>query len=97
MASYLKSRDLHFKLATSNPGTCGPCQQFAPTFATAAAKLEPKVRFIKVDTESAQPLALRYNIRSIPPLLIIKDGQEVARQAGTMPGQMFEQWLAQFT
>ena len=63
---------------------CGPCRQMAPAFEQAAAQLEPQVRLVKVDTEAAQSLGARFNIRSIPTLALFYQGQEVARQAGAM-------------
>ncbi|MGB0239044.1 MAG: thioredoxin TrxC [Cycloclasticus sp.] len=74
-------------------GWCGPCKSFAPTFDQAIKKLEPKARFAKLDTENEQKLAARFQIRSIPTLLVMKNGKEVARQAGVMSLSQFEQWL----
>lgn len=75
---------------------CGPCKAFAPTFAEAAQKLDTKIRFAKLDTEAEQSLAAQFNIRSIPTLVIMKGGREVARQSGAMPGAQFEAWLAEY-
>lgn len=76
---------------------CGPCVQFAPTFEQASARWEPKLRFVKLETEAEQALAQRYAIRSIPTLMVFQDGQEIARQSGAMSGQAFDQWLRQVT
>jgi thioredoxin 2 len=56
----------------------------APAYAQAAQRLEPEVRVAKLNTEEAQQLAARYNIRSIPTLALFSGGREVARQAGAM-------------
>ena len=61
---------------------CGPCQAMAPAFAAAARILEPEMRLVKVDTEAEQGLAARYAIRSIPTLIMLKGGRELARIAG---------------
>ncbi|MDD2720246.1 MAG: thioredoxin TrxC [Gallionella sp.] len=71
---------------------CGPCRMMAPAFAQAAATLEPRMRLAKLDTEQAQPLAARYNIRSIPTLALFKSGQEVARQSGALDARSIVQW-----
>ncbi|MDO9011978.1 MAG: thioredoxin TrxC [Gallionella sp.] len=63
---------------------CGPCKMMGPAFIQAAAQLEPAIRLAKLNTEQAQELAGRYNIRSIPTLALFKGGREVARQAGAM-------------
>ncbi|MDM0087404.1 MULTISPECIES: thioredoxin TrxC [unclassified Variovorax] len=71
---------------------CGPCRQMAPGFETAAAKLEPRVRLAKVDTEAVPALGARFNIRSIPTLALFKGGREIARQAGAMGSADIVRW-----
>jgi thioredoxin 2 len=61
---------------------CGPCRMMAPAFEQAAAQLEPRMRLARVNTEEAQQLAARFNIRSIPTLALFVNGWEVTRQAG---------------
>ena len=61
---------------------CGPCRMMAPAYEQAAALLEPHVRVAKLNTEEAQSISARFNIRSIPTLALFVDGKEVARQAG---------------
>jgi len=61
---------------------CGPCRMMAPAFEQAAQLLEPQVRLAKLNTEEAQGIAARFNIRSIPTLALFVGGKEVARQAG---------------
>lgn len=71
---------------------CGPCRQMASGFEAAAAKLEPHVRFAKVDTEAVPTLGTRFNIRSIPTLALFKGGREIARQAGAMGPADIVRW-----
>jgi len=71
---------------------CGPCRQMAPAFEQAAAQLEPHVRVAKVNTEEAQNLAARFNIRSIPTLALFVNGREVARQPGAMGAADIVRW-----
>lgn len=75
---------------------CGPCKMMAPVFTQAAGELEPAVRLAKVDTEQAQDIAARFNIRSIPTLAVFKNGREVTRQAGAMDLRSLTQWARQF-
>ncbi|WBY01791.1 thioredoxin domain-containing protein [Ramlibacter tataouinensis] len=63
---------------------CGPCRMMAPAYDQAAGLLEPDIRVAKLDTEQAQALAARLNIRSIPTLSLYVGGREVARQPGAM-------------
>ncbi|SDR63497.1 thioredoxin [Rhizobiales bacterium GAS113] len=71
---------------------CGPCRAMAPIFEKAAARLEPEVRLTKVDSDAAPDLAARFAVRSIPTLLLIRHGQEMARTAGVMPLDQFIVW-----
>ncbi len=72
---------------------CGPCRQMAPAYAQAAAQLEPQVRVAKVDTEAVPNLGTRFQIRSIPTLMLFKGGREVARQAGAMGTADIVRWV----
>jgi thioredoxin 2 len=74
---------------------CGPCRMMAPTFASAAAELEPGLRLGKLDTEAEQAIAARFAVRSIPSLVLIHKGREVARTAGAMPRAQLLQWARQ--
>jgi thioredoxin 2 len=71
---------------------CGPCKMMAPAYQQAASQLEPHMRVVKVDTEQAQDLAARYQIRSIPTLMLFRGGRETARQAGAMDARSIVQW-----
>ena len=72
---------------------CGPCKSFAPTFEQAATQLSGRVRLAKLDSEANQQLSAQLGIRSIPSLILFKDGREVARQSGAMPLQQLMAWL----
>lgn len=74
---------------------CAPCKTMAPAFAQAAVRLEPRVRFGKIDTETQQAIAGQYGIRSIPTLILFRDGLEIARQAGAMNTNGIVQWVEQ--
>ena len=73
---------------------CGPCRMMAPAFEEAASRMEPTARFAKLNTDEAQDLAGRYGIRSIPTLIVFKDGREVARQSGAMSGEQLVRWVS---
>jgi thioredoxin 2 len=71
---------------------CGPCRMMAPAFEQAAAQLEPRVQLVKVNTDEAQGLGARLNIRSIPTVALFVGGREVARQAGAMGAGDIVKW-----
>ncbi|MGZ5101149.1 MAG: thioredoxin TrxC [Usitatibacter sp.] len=72
---------------------CGPCLAMAPEFEKAAAMLEPAARLVKVNTEAAQNLAQRFNIRSIPTMALFRGGREIARQSGAMGAASIVSWV----
>ncbi|CAC9583712.1 Thioredoxin [Bathymodiolus heckerae thiotrophic gill symbiont] len=74
---------------------CGPCKQFAPTFKQAASQLEPKARFIKIETEVEQAISAKYSIRSIPTLVMFKNGKEINRVSGALSAPDFTNWVNQ--
>ena len=72
---------------------CGPCRQMAPSYAQAAKELEPQVRLAKLDTEAHPQPAARFNIRSIPTMILFKGGQEAARISGALPASEIVRWV----
>ena len=74
---------------------CGPCKMMAPVFAQVSAQMKHQVRFAKVNTEQEQLLAQRYNVRSIPTLVLFRDGAEADRVAGAMDSASLRSWLSQ--
>lgn len=72
---------------------CGPCRTMAPAFQEAAGRLEPQVRLAKVNTEEAEQAGMIYGIRSIPTMILFKEGQEAARTSGAMNTQQIENWV----
>ena|ERR1700761_912938 len=76
---------------------CGPCKAMAPVYESLAAEFEPEVRFLKVDTEAEPGLSARYNVQSIPTLMLFRNGNVVAQQAGAMSAEMLRSWLREHT
>ncbi|NIY48948.1 thioredoxin TrxC [Cedecea colo] len=72
---------------------CGPCVNFAPIFEDVAEERSGKVRFVKVNTEAEPALSARFRIRSIPTIMIFKQGEMVDMLNGAMPKAPFDGWL----
>lgn len=72
---------------------CGPCKMMAPAFAEAAAFLEPQLRLGKLNTETEPAISAKYNVRSIPTLILFKNGRELARQSGAVNTQAIVEWV----
>jgi thioredoxin 2 len=75
---------------------CGPCHAMAPAYARVAADMEPQMRFLKVDTEAEPTLAAKYQIRSIPTLIVFRNGQILAQRAGAVDAGTLKSWLGQY-
>lgn len=73
---------------------CGPCRQFGPIFEK-ASETHTDVTFAKVDTEAEQELAAEYGIRSIPTLVVYRDGIPIFGQPGALPGAALEDLITQ--
>ncbi len=76
---------------------CGPCRMMAPAFAEAAGNMPLKAQFLKVNTEQNQQLGTQYGIRSIPTMIMFKDGREVDRVSGALSSQQIIQWVSQYS
>ena len=72
---------------------CGPCRMMAPQFAQAAAELQGKALFAKVDSDASPRTSARFSIRSIPTLLMMRGGREVKRQAGATQAAQIVAWV----
>ncbi|OGP60726.1 MAG: thioredoxin [Deltaproteobacteria bacterium RBG_13_49_15] len=72
---------------------CGPCKMMAPIFQQAAARLEPRVRLAKLNTEIEPMIAQQFGIQSIPTTIIFKNGKEIARRVGAMDLGTLLQWV----
>lgn len=72
---------------------CGPCKTMIPIFKHVAEQLEPNLRLAKVNTEQEQMLAGQFNIRSIPTLVLFKNGKEISRQSGVMNAEDLIRWI----
>jgi thioredoxin 2 len=64
---------------------CGPCQILAPVIDELAAEMAGRVRVAKLDVDANPATAARFNVRSIPTLLVLKEGHEVDRIVGVQP------------
>jgi len=73
---------------------CGPCVRFAPTYQRSSEK-HPMITFGKVDTEAEQELAAKFDIRSIPTIMAVRDGVIVFSQPGALPESALESLIDQ--
>lgn len=72
---------------------CGPCQMMAPVLERLAQERATSLQVGKINTDEEQGLAARFNIRSIPTLILFREGHELARQSGAVDGGALGRWL----
>ncbi len=75
---------------------CGPCQMMAPVFEEVSIGFPLKALFAKVNTQDEQFLASRFKIRSIPTLVVFKNGQEIERISGALDPVSLENFVKKF-
>jgi thioredoxin 1 len=73
---------------------CGPCKAFGPVYEAASEK-NPDITFAKIDTEAQQEIAGALEIRSIPTLMIFRDGIQIFSQPGALPGHALDDLIGQ--
>ncbi len=72
---------------------CGPCRALAPTIDRIASQFEGKLKVGKVNTDENQDLAIRYQVLSIPTLILFKGGQAADRVLGAMPKGAIDEFI----
>jgi thioredoxin 1 len=73
---------------------CGPCKNFAPVFSAASEK-HPEIVFGKIDTDAQQELAQAFQIRSIPTVMVFRDGIMLGALPGALPPDGLEELIRQ--
>jgi thioredoxin 1 len=72
---------------------CGPCRMIGPALEEIAGKLDGKVKIVKLNVDENPQTAQKYNIMSIPTLMLFKRGQLASSQVGAAPKAKLEQWI----
>lgn len=75
---------------------CGPCKMMGPIFERGALAYPLRALFAKVNTEAEQFLASRFKIRSIPTLIVFKEGKEIERVSGAMDAESLDEFVEKF-
>ncbi|MED5372567.1 MAG: thioredoxin [Myxococcota bacterium] len=73
---------------------CAPCRALAPKIEAVAGKYEGQAKVVKVNTDENRKIAMNYNVRSIPTLIVIKDGEAVGHLVGNVDQDRIDQLVA---
>lgn len=74
---------------------CGPCKMIAPVLDELAPEFSGKVKIVKMNVDNNQATPAQFGVRSIPTLLLIKNGQVVATQVGALPKTQLANFINQ--
>jgi thioredoxin 2 len=74
---------------------CGPCRMVSPALAQLAGEMPGRLKLVKVNVDESPRLQQRFGIQAIPTLMVMRQGQVVARQAGAAPADTLRKWLEQ--
>ena len=72
---------------------CGPCRMIAPVLEQVAEEYEGRLQVKKLNVDEAQQTAFRYNVRSIPTLILFKNGEVKASKVGATSKSQLEDWI----
>jgi len=72
---------------------CGPCRMVSPALERVATELAGRVKLVKVNVDDAPRLSERFAVQAVPTLMVVKDGQVVARRAGAAPASALRGWV----
>ena len=72
---------------------CGPCKQLTPTLENLVNKKNGKVILVKINVDENPSTSQAYSIRSIPALMIFKDGEKISEKMGALPKSALESWI----
>lgn len=72
---------------------CGPCRMVGPIVEQLAQSLDGKVKVSKLNVDQNQEIAMKYNVQSIPSLILFKNGKEIARTVGLSPKEKYEKFV----
>ncbi len=72
---------------------CGPCKNLTPILEEISVELKGKIKIAKVNIDDNQELAAKFSIRSIPTMIIFKDGENIDTKVGLPPKNDLLEWI----
>ncbi|HTF46428.1 MAG TPA: thioredoxin [Pseudonocardia sp.] len=74
---------------------CGPCRMVSPALEQLATELAGQLKLVKVDVDQSSAVAARFEVQAVPTLIVLRNGQVAARQAGAAPLNTLRGWVSQ--
>ena len=72
---------------------CGPCKAIAPSLEELSEEMSNKLKVVKINVDENPSTSQAYSIRSIPALMIFKDGEKISEKMGALPKSALESWI----
>ena len=72
---------------------CGPCKAIAPSLEELSEEMASKLKIVKINVDENPSISQTYSIRSIPALMIFKDGEKVSEKMGALPKSALQSWV----
>ena len=76
---------------------CGPCKMIAPHLESIATEMNGRVKIVKINVDENQRTAAKYGVRSIPTLIMFKNGEAVDMKVGAGPKSDLQKWIEKTT
>ena len=72
---------------------CGPCKAIAPSLEELSEEMDSKLKIVKINVDENPSISQTYSIRSIPALMIFKDGEKISEKMGALPKSALQSWV----
>ena len=72
---------------------CGPCKAIAPSLEELSKEMSNKLKVVKINVDENPSISQAYSIRSIPALMIFKNGEKISEKMGALPKSALETWI----
>ena len=72
---------------------CGPCKAIAPSLEELSEEMASKLKIVKINVDENPSISQTYSIRSIPALMIFKDGEKISEKMGALPKSALQSWV----
>ena len=72
---------------------CGPCKAIGPSLEEMSVEMKDKLKIVKINVDENPTTSQNYSIRSIPALMIFKNGEKISEKMGALPKSALQAWV----